>query len=128
MRTRVVIPVLDENGLKARIAEHFGRAPFYAVLALDENKKIENVKTVENNGEHCGGHGHMHENILDLQPNVLIAYGMGPRGLTNLQEAGIEVLKANADTVKDVMDSYRNGKLQKLSEGCHQALHHEHCT
>ncbi len=127
MKTKVVIPVLDRNGLNARIAEHFGRAPFYAVLALDGNNKIEHVETVENNGEHCGGHGHMHENILNLQPNVLIAYGMGPRGLINLQEAGIEVLRADADTVKDVMDSYQNGKLQELTEGCHQAHHHGQC-
>jgi predicted Fe-Mo cluster-binding NifX family protein len=127
MKTKVVIPVSDKNGLNARIADHFGRAPFYAVLALDENKKIESVETVENSGEHCGGQGHMHENILSLQPNVLIAYGMGPRGLSNLQEAGAEVLRANADTVKDVMDSYLNSKLEELTEGCHQARHHGHC-
>jgi predicted Fe-Mo cluster-binding NifX family protein len=127
MKTKVVIPVSDKNGLNARIADHFGRAPFYAVLALDENKKIESVETVENSGEHCGGQGHMHENILSLQPNVQIAYGMGPRGLSNLQEAGVEVLRANADTVKDVMDSYLNSKLEELTEGCHQARHHGHC-
>jgi len=116
--------VSDRNGLNARIAEHFGRAPFFAVLALDENKKIESVDTVENNGEHCGGQGHMHNNILELKPNAIIAYGMGPRGLNGFQEAGIAVLKANAGTVKDVMDSYKNDKLQELTEGCHEAHHH----
>ena len=127
MKTKVVIPVSDKNGLNSKLADHFGRAPFYAVLALDENKKIESVETVENNGEHCGGHGHMHENILDLQPSVVIAYGMGPRGLNGFQEAGIAVLRANADTVKDVMDSYQNDKLQELTEGCRQSRHHGRC-
>jgi len=127
VKTKVVIPVSDKNGLNSKLADHFGRAPFYAVLALDENKKIESVETVENNGEHCGGHGHMHENILDLQPSVVIAYGMGPRGLNGFQEAGIAVLRANADTVKDVMDSYQNDKLQELTEGCRQSRHHGRC-
>jgi len=32
MKTKVVIPVSDKNGLNARVAEHFGRAPFFAVV------------------------------------------------------------------------------------------------
>jgi predicted Fe-Mo cluster-binding NifX family protein len=49
---------------------------------------------------------------------------MGPRGLTGFQEAGIAVLKANADTVKDVIAAYKDDKLQELTEGCHHAHHH----
>ena len=123
MKTKVVIPVSDRNGLNARIAEHFGRAPFFAVLNLDD-KKIESVETVENRGEHCGGQGQMHNHIMELKPNAVIAFGMGPRGLNGFQEAGIAVLKANTDTVKAVVDSYMNDKLQELTEGCHEAHHH----
>ena len=125
MKTKVVIPVSDKNGLNARVAEHFGRALFFAVVNLDENKKIESVDTVENSGEHCGGHGYTHDNILKLKPNTIIAYGMGPRGLNGFQEEGIAVLKANSDTVKDVIAAYNDDKLQELTEGCHHAHHHQ---
>jgi predicted Fe-Mo cluster-binding NifX family protein len=124
MKTTIIVPVSDKNGLNARIAEHFGRAPFYAVVALDKDGKVENAETLENKGEHFGGEGCMHDNILERKPNAIITYGMGPRGLTGFQEAGVAVLKANADTVKDVIAAYNDNKLQELTEGCHHAHHH----
>ena len=96
----------------------------HCACALDKNGKIENVETLENKGEHFGGEGHMYDHILERKPNAIITYGMGPRGLTGFQEAGVAVLKANADTVKDVITAYNNDKLQELTEGCHHAHHH----
>jgi predicted Fe-Mo cluster-binding NifX family protein len=121
---KVIVPVSDRNGLKAGIAEHFGRAPFYAVVTLDKDGNVENVETMENKGEHFGGEGHMHDHILEQKPNAIITYGMGPRGLFGFQEAGVAVLEANADTVKDVIAAYKDDKLQELTEGCHDAHHH----
>jgi len=121
---KVIVPVSDRNGLNAGIAEHFGRAPFYVTVTLDNDGKVENVETVENKGEHFGGKGHMHEHILERKPNAIITFGMGPRGLTGFQEAGVAVLKANADIVKDVIASYNDDQLQELTEGCHRARHH----
>lgn len=54
---------------------------------------------------------------------MLIVYGMGPRGLTGFQNAGVAVLKANADSVKEAVAAYKDDKLQELTEGCHQAHH-----
>ena len=55
MKTIIIVPVSDNKGMNSRIAEHFGRAPFYAVVALDEDGKVENVETLENKGEHFRG-------------------------------------------------------------------------
>jgi predicted Fe-Mo cluster-binding NifX family protein len=126
MTKRIVIPVEDERGLEARVAEHFGRAPFFAVVDLDENGKILSTKTEANKGEHHGGTGHPHENLLALKPDVIIACGMGPGGLTSFQNAGATVLKANANTVKDIVASYKQGKLETLATGCEHAHHHTH--
>ena len=35
METRIVVPVADESGLNAQLAEHFVRAPYFAVVDLD---------------------------------------------------------------------------------------------
>jgi predicted Fe-Mo cluster-binding NifX family protein len=121
---RIVIPAEDQNGLNARLAEHFGRAPYYAVVDFDENGKVANVKTVPNVGEHAGGMGYSHDNILEYQPKAIIVYGMGPRGLMSFQNAGVAVLKANANTVGEVVAAYREDKLQELTEGCEHAHHH----
>jgi predicted Fe-Mo cluster-binding NifX family protein len=121
---RVVVPVEDQKGLNARLAEHFGRAPYYAVVDFDENGKVANVKTVPNIGEHAGGMGYSHDNILEYQPKAIIVYGMGPRGLMSFQNARVAVLKANANTVGEVVAAYREDKLQELTEGCEHAHHH----
>jgi predicted Fe-Mo cluster-binding NifX family protein len=123
VRARVVVPTMDEGGLSAQLAEHFGRAPYFAVVELDENGGITSVKTVPNVGEHTGGTGLSHDHVLGLKPNAIIVQGMGPRGLTGFQNAGVAVLRANANTVGEVVTAYKDDKLQELTEGCHHAHH-----
>ena len=120
---RVVIPVVDESGLDAQISAHFGRTPFFAVIDLDENGQMIEQKTVPNAGEHFGGGGRRADFILNLKPSVIIAYGMGPRGLSIYQSERVAVLKANSHKVKDVIMAYNGDKLEELTEGCHEARH-----
>jgi predicted Fe-Mo cluster-binding NifX family protein len=121
---RIVVPTIGQEGLKATLAEHFGRAPNFAVVDLNENGDVVNLKDVPNVGEHAGGRGYTHDHILGLQPNAIIVYGMGPRGLNTFQSAGVAVLRANANTVGEVIAAYKDDKLQELTEGCQHAHHH----
>jgi predicted Fe-Mo cluster-binding NifX family protein len=121
---RVVLPVVDESGLNAQVAEHFGRAPYFAVVELDDNGNVLNIRTVPNVGEHAGGMGQTHDNIVKLKPNAIIVYGMGPRGLSAFQGAGVAVLRANTNTVTGNIAAYNEDTLPELTEGCHHAHHH----
>ena len=121
MSVKIVIPVVDETGLNARLSEHFGRAPYFAVVELDKNGQIVNQRTVPNVGEHFGGSGRRADSILQLEPNVIITYGMGPRGLSIFQNVRVAVLRANANTVREVVAAYNKDELEELTEGCHQA-------
>jgi len=123
MSVRIVIPVVDETGLDARLSEHFGRAPYFAVVELDESGQVVNQRTVPNVGEHLGGSGQRADNILQLKPNAIITYGMGPRGLSIYQSVRVAVLRANANTVREVIVAYNMDELKELTEGCHQARH-----
>jgi predicted Fe-Mo cluster-binding NifX family protein len=122
---RVIVPVAGQNGLDAKLAEHFGRAPYYAVVDINDGEVVD-VKTVANTGEHAGGTGQAHDKILELKPNAIIVYGMGPRGLNTFQDAGVAVLKANSDIVRNVIAAYKDNTLQELTEGCAHAHHSEH--
>lgn len=124
MQNRIVVPTISKEGLTANLAQHFGRAPYFTAIDLDDKGDITNVKAVPNVGEHAGGRGHAHDNILELQPKVIIVYGMGPRGLNTFQSAGIAVLRANANTVNEIIAAYKDNKLQELTEGCQDAHHH----
>lgn len=126
MAERIVIPVEDKNGLKSHVAQHFGRAPYFAVVDLDENGEVSHVETQANTGEHLGGVGHPHENILNLKPNVIIAFGMGPGGLQSFTNANVRVLKAEQNTVEENVVAFRAGTIEELTGGCEHAQHHHH--
>jgi predicted Fe-Mo cluster-binding NifX family protein len=127
MTKRIMMPVENEKGLEAKVAHHFGMAPFFAIVELDENQKTPKVTIEPNRSEHMGGApGHSHESFLALKPNVVVAYAMGPGALSTFQNAGITVLKATEDTVKGNVESFKEGKLKELVGGCEHAHHHEH--
>ena len=124
MTVKIVIPVLDESGLNAMLSEHFGRAPHFLVIELDETGRVSGNQTIANVSEHFGGVGRPPDRILQLRPNALVTYGMGPRALNIFQNARVAVLRANANNVKGVIAAYNNDELEELTEGCHQARHH----
>jgi predicted Fe-Mo cluster-binding NifX family protein len=123
VKERIVIPAEDENGLNARLSKHFGRAPYFIVVELNEDGSIANVQAVPNESEHFGGTGRPPDRLLQFKPNAVITYGMGQRALSIFQEAKVAVLRANASTVKEVIEAYRQNKLEELTEGCHQSHH-----
>ena len=126
LKEKVVIPTEDENGLNARLSQHFGRAPYFVVVELEEGKVLS-VQVVPNKSEHFGGNGRPPDRILQLRPNAVITFGMGPGALSRFQEAGVPVYRAQSDIVKEVVDAYVQGKLEELTEGCGKSRHREGC-
>jgi len=43
MTKRLVVPVEDEADLDAAVVQHLGRAPYFAIVDVDENGQIQNV-------------------------------------------------------------------------------------
>lgn len=112
---RIIVPVDDESGLKAQICSHFGRTPYFAVIDLNENGQIIKHSTVQSSGEHfCEGTGF----LSNLKPDFMIAHGMGQRVIYNLQNAGIRILRTNANNVEGAIQQYNKGELADLAEGC----------
>ena len=120
---RIVIPVIEDSGLESRLSEHFGRAPYFMVVEIDSKGEIVNVEAVPNTSEHFGGFGRPPDKILQLRPTALITYGMGPRALSIFQQARVAVLRANASTVREVIEAFKRNELEELTEGCREARH-----
>jgi len=124
MNTRIVIPVSDEKGLDSVLSQHFGRAPFYAIIDLDEKGKIIGQGTIANTSEHFGGVGLPPDRIMQLKPKALVTYGLGSKALQMFQAGGVAVLRTEAESVKQVVDAYNNNELQELTTGCSHAHNH----
>ena len=118
MKRRLLVPVDDPNGTK--VAGHFGRAPYFAIIDIDGGQVVS--KVVEpNRSEHTGGRGHAHDNVFAFNPHVVIVYAMGPRGLSSFQMANVAVLRANSQYLDEVVASYLRGELEELTQGCLEA-------
>ncbi|MHA1754373.1 MAG: NifB/NifX family molybdenum-iron cluster-binding protein, partial [Candidatus Odinarchaeia archaeon] len=87
---KIVIPVLNDNGLYSEVSPHFGRAPFYAVVEIKENRNYS-VEIYPNQSQHFGGSGRPSENIIKHSPDVVITYGMGPRAISLLKQFNIKI-------------------------------------
>lgn len=110
----IAIPALDNNGLKSRISEHFGRAPYFAIVELTD-EKID-VKHIANTGEHFHGGSRAIDVVINHNASVVIAHSMGQKALDNLHQAGITVLKTIAKTVEEAVFEYKQGKLPEMTE------------
>ena len=124
MTKRIMVPVEAEIGLSAKVAGHFGRSPYFALVDLDEKQKEVKITIELNRSEHMGGaKGHSHESFLAFKPDIVIAYSMGPGALNTFREAGITVLQAASNTVRGNIESFKKGKLTELISGCEHAHH-----
>jgi predicted Fe-Mo cluster-binding NifX family protein len=104
------------------IADHFGRAPFFAVIDINDESSIE-MNVHPNRGEHSGGKGHAHDNVLSYNPVAIIVLGMGPRGISSFQSKNIAVLRANSRSIQEIIRAFNQRELQELTEGCADAHH-----
>ena len=120
---KIVIPVEDVGGVNAQLSTHFGRAPYFAVIELDETGQIIRLNFIPNESEHFGGVGLPSDRILDLKPDAVITYGMGPRALMRFQSARVAVLRANSNILRNVVSAYVRDELEELTEGCHRSHH-----
>ena len=118
---KIVIPVSDDRG--EIVSGHFGRAPYFAVIDLDVNGTAIEMKVHPNAGEHSGGRGHAHNNVLKYQPHAVIVQGMGPRGITSFQSQNIAVLRATSRSIQEIVLAYHRNELEELTEGCADAHH-----
>jgi predicted Fe-Mo cluster-binding NifX family protein len=107
---RVIVPVLERNDENSRISQHFGRAPYLAVVEVLEGK-INSLKFVNGEGSHEENRNEdekmkassIHKTILDLNPDAIVAMRIGPRAVEDFVKAGIKILNIEGNTLSDVV-------------------------
>ena len=108
---KLIIPTNDKDGLNAKVAIHFGRCNTYTII--DENGSL--VEVIDNTSEHNGGKGLPPELMKEHNANILLCKGLGRRALNLCQEFDIKVFVDDSETVKDIFDAWKNGKLKEAT-------------
>jgi predicted Fe-Mo cluster-binding NifX family protein len=130
------IAVISEDG--ATISQHFGRAPLYVVVTVEDGK-ITSKENRSKVGHHSfSGHPHvepmlgerhgygidsqskhtqMAQSIDDCQ--VLLAGGMGWGAYDSMKSRGIETIITDVKNIDEAVELYIGGKLSNLMERLH---------
>ncbi len=118
---RIAFATEDKLGLDGEVSMHFGRCSYYTILDVEGNNEVKSCQVVDN--PHFGNHvpGKVPEFIHSQKANVIIAGGMGPRAIEFFDGYGIEAVTGAFGKIKDVLDSYLQGKLRGAG-----ACQHDH--
>lgn len=130
------IAAVSEDGIT--ISQHFGRAPFYVVVTVENNAIIAREKRAKMGhaqfggethaeGEDSRGHGFdpaaqsrhslMAAAISDCQ--VLMARGMGAGAYESMKVAGIQPIVTEITTIDEAVNAYISGSLVDHTEKLH---------
>ena len=112
---RIVIPTNTPDGLLAKRGAHFGKAPFYVIVDV-ENGEIKDVDFTTNPGHSGGACGNAVSNIKNLGADALIVIGIGPNPLMGFKQLCIKVYKDdNSPTVEESIKKFLNNELIEMT-------------
>jgi predicted Fe-Mo cluster-binding NifX family protein len=133
------IAAVSEDGVT--ISQHFGRAPFYIVVTVEDGNVITRVRRDKlghaqfagephgEHGPHASPHGHgnepeaqgrharMVEAIADC--DVLLARGMGAGAYESIKRAGIRPVVSEVAGIDEAVQAFLAGKLTDHVEKLH---------
>jgi len=121
------IAVASEDG--KTISKHFGRAPFYIVVTVDEGKITgyeRRDKVACNHQAHQPHshtepannlHGQMAGMIADCE--AVLTRGMGTGAYQSIQQAGIKPVITDIATIDEAVIAYAEGQIVNHTEKLH---------
>jgi len=112
---RVVIPTNTPDGLLAKRGAHFGKAPFYVIVDI-ENDEVKDVDFTPNPGHSGGACGNAVMNIKNLGVDALIVSGIGANPLMKFREIGIKVYyDGESPIVEESIKKFIDGELKEMT-------------
>jgi predicted Fe-Mo cluster-binding NifX family protein len=131
------IAAVSEDGVT--ISQHFGRAPYYVVVSVEDGKIVSREKRdklghaqfageqEEAHGADPRGHGfdpaaqdrHARMAAAITDCDVMIARGMGAGVYESMKQAGIRPVVANVANIDEAVQVYLAGRLEDHVEKLH---------
>jgi len=119
----ICIPTDTGDGRAAVISEHFGSTPFFTFVDT-ESGLIEVIDNRER--DHLHGQCVPMNSLAGKKVEAVLCRGMGLRAVRKLQEAGIKVLRTEAETVAAILQELeRGGAVEMTAEQA--CRHHKNC-
>jgi len=105
------IPAKGDAGLDDSVHDHFGSAPYFTLYDTDTGE----VKVVANrNAHHDHGTCHPMNQLVRFRIDCVVCAGMGRRAIEALGSEGIKVYQGEAETIGDLIEDLKAGKLAEI--------------
>ncbi len=120
---KLCVPVEKNEGLKSKIYDHFGSAPFFAIYD-DDSGKLEFVDN--SNKDHVHGMCNPIQSISGKNVDCVFVRGIGGGAIRKLKAAKIKIYKCDVNTIEELINYLKSGKLSEIAvedsckdHGCH---------
>lgn len=117
----ICIPTLNMNGLDSAVSSHFGQAVAFAVV----NDETNDIRFVQNTGQHHGGGLTPAQIISQEGVDVVLCGGLGVKAVRIFEQQGIHVFNNASGTVKQALQAYQAGQLPEATDA-NACQHHGH--
>ena len=109
---KIAVSATSES-LDAQIDPRFGRCPYF-VIVDSETMKFEAVPNVAS-GAMSGAGIQAAQMIASRGVKVVVTGNVGPNAFQALSSAGIDVITGVFGTVREVVEKFKSGQLQKIT-------------
>ncbi|MBT7074761.1 MAG: NifB/NifX family molybdenum-iron cluster-binding protein [Anaerolineae bacterium] len=121
---KIAVTIETDNGLDSMVAQHFGHAPFFALVDV-ENGEITATEIVVNPFAKKHQPGQVPGFIKEQNAAVMLSGGMGGRAIQFFEQAGIEAATGASGSVRQALENYLGGNLAEAAP-CAESVEHGH--
>jgi predicted Fe-Mo cluster-binding NifX family protein len=111
---RVAFCVQNDKGVDSIIDSRFGRSPGFLVYDTQDDSTTY-ITNAQNLSAPQGAGIQSAQNITKQNVQAVVAHNCGPKAYQVLIQAGIEVYMTQESSVKEAIQKFTNGELEKAT-------------
>lgn len=112
VKMKICFPVIEEEGLKSKVNDHFGSTEIFLIYDTD-TKTHSTVKNADAGHEH--GACQPLKALSGQHVDAVVLGGIGRGALMKLNALGVKVLRTKSLLVEENIELFNNGKLAEIT-------------
>ncbi|WP_295400927.1 NifB/NifX family molybdenum-iron cluster-binding protein [uncultured Thiocystis sp.] len=121
---KIAITAETSQGLDSQVAQHFGHAPYFILVDIDDGA-VTATQDIANPFAEAHQPGEIPTFIKQQNAEVMLSGGMGGRAIEFFTQAGIKTATGATGTVRESLEKYLGGTLAAAAP-CAESVAHGH--
>jgi predicted Fe-Mo cluster-binding NifX family protein len=121
---KIAVTAESNNGLESTVAQHFGHAPYFMLVDVEDGEVTATQGVANPFAEHHQP-GQIPGFIKEQNADVILSGGMGGRAIQFFEQYGIKTATGANGTVLHALENYLGGNLTDAAP-CDESVEHGH--